>query len=311
MRGKHLAGRLSGPIDSRKRQPLVLASIRIPRTGFHNMRIVLAWVLACAATAVQAQSPLTASEQDVIDFGFATQLGSGVYTMSGRTLQVYRLPFAYRFDGAEDARIRARLTLPVTLGFLDFKPLDVVDTGLPDSVDSLSFVPGLLLEIAISPRWRLEPFAEAGIARDRSSDVDQRIYAAGLRSIYDVTDDGTAWQLYDELLYSAVEQRSLDQSNDFARLRIGVTARRPFDVAGYGRRPDYLVYGFGDVFLDAPTSPLNGEERDGGDAQFELGVTFGTTEPLRLWRIPLPRIGLGYRFGEDLSVYRLVFGGPF
>jgi ribonuclease Z len=37
----------------------------------------------------------------------------------------------------------------------------------------------------------------------------------------------------------------------------------------------------------------------------------GRTEPLRLWRIPLPRIGLGYRFGDDLSVYRLVFGTPF
>ena len=113
------------------------------------------------------------------------------------------------------------------------------------------------------------------------------------------------------MIYAGVEQRSLDHTDDFTRLRVGVTARRPFDVAGNGRRADYLVYGFADAFLDTPESPLNGEEGGGGDTQLELGVTFGATEPIRLWRIPLPRIGLGYRFGDGLSVYRLVFGAPF
>ena len=152
--------------------------------------------------------------------------------------------------------MRPSLTLPVTLGFLDFEPVDVVHTGLPESVDSLSFVPGLVLEVMLSPSWRLEPFVEAGIARDRASDLDQRIYAAGLRSLYDLTARGTSWQLYDELLYASVDQRSLERSDDFTRLRLGVTARRPFDVAEYGRRADYLVYGFSDVFVDNPDSPL-------------------------------------------------------
>jgi hypothetical protein len=275
------------------------------------MRIALACLLTCAGAAAHAQTPLTRSEQAFIDFGFANQLGSGVYTMSGRTLQVYRLPFGYEFDQDTDARVRAKLTLPVTLGFLDFEAADVVHTGLPDTLDSLSFVPGLTLEVRISPRWRLEPFVEAGIASDRTSDLDQRIYAAGLRSLYDLAHGATDWQLYDELIYAGVEQRSLDHTDDFTRLRVGVTARRPFDVAGNGRRADYLVYGFADAFLDTPESPLNGEEGGGGDTQLELGVTFGATEPIRLWRVPLPRIGLGYRFGDGLSVYRLVFGAPF
>jgi hypothetical protein len=267
--------------------------------------------LACVGVAAHAQTPLTRAEQDVIDFGFATQLGSGVYTMSGRTLQIYKLPFGYEFDHAEDARIRVRLTFPVTLGFLDFEAIDVVESGLPDSLDSLSFVPGLQLDVPISPDWVLQPFVEAGVARDRTSDLDERIYAAGLRSLYEVARGATQWQLYDELLYANVEQRSLDHSNDFTRLRLGITARRPFDVAGDGRRADYLVYGFSDVFLDTPDSLLEGEEGGGGDPQFELGITFGTTEPRSVWRIPLPRIGLGYRFGDGLSVYRLVFGTPF
>ncbi len=275
------------------------------------MRPVLACLLACVGVAANAQTPLTRSEQAFIDFGFASQLGSGVYTMAGRTLQVYRIPFGYEFDHADDARVRAKLTLPVTLGFLDFEAIDVVETGLPDSLDSLSIVPGLMLEVLLSPRLRLQPFAEAGVARDRTSDLDQRIYSVGLRGLYDVSYGATGWQSYNELLYSHVDQRSLDRSDDFTRLRLGMTARRPFDSEGYGRRADFLAYAFSDVFVERPDGPLNGEQHGGGDPQFELGVTFGATEQIRVWRIPLPRIGLGYRFGSGISVYRLVFGAPF
>jgi hypothetical protein len=45
--------------------------------------------------------------------------------------------------------------------------------------------------------------------------------------------------------------------------------------------------------------------------QYEVGFTLGATEPLRVWGIKLPRVGFGYRFGEGLSVYRVVFGSPY
>lgn len=275
------------------------------------MRIAIICLLLACGLQAQGQSPLTRAEQSFVDFGFASQLGSGVYTMSGRTLQVYRLPFGYEFEHPEDARVRARLTLPVTFGFLDFKPVDVVETGLPETIDAASFVPGLALAVPVLPGWTLEPFAEAGIGRDRSSDLDQRIYSAGLRSYYDFGNGATDWQLYDELVHVGVEQRSLDRSDDFTRLRAGLTARRPFDLLRQERRADYLVYGFGDFFLDSADGTLNAEPGGGGDPQFELGVTFGATEPIRVWRIPMPRVGLGYRFGSGLSVWRLVFGAPF
>lgn len=275
------------------------------------MRIATCCLLLLCSLPTHAQSPLTRSEQQFVDFGFATQLGSGVYTMSGRTLQVYRLPFGYDFKHEDDARVRVRLTLPVTFGFLDFKPIDVVDTGLPETIDALSFVPGITLVVPLLAGWTLEPFGEAGIGRDRTTDLDQRIYSLGLRSYFDFGNGATDWQVYDELIYVDVEQRAIDHSDDFTRFRAGLTARRPFDASRHDRRADYLVYGFGDFFLDEADGTLNAEPGRGGDPQFELGITFGATEPIRIWRIPLPRVGLGYRFGSGLSVWRLVFGGPF
>jgi hypothetical protein len=42
-----------------------------------------------------------------------------------------------------------------------------------------------------------------------------------------------------------------------------------------------------------------------------MGVVFGTRPALRLWKVPLPRVGLSYRFAGDLSAVRIVLGAPF
>jgi len=125
-----------------------------------------------AALPARAQVVLTRSEQVLVNFGFATQLGSGVYTVSGRTLQIYRLPFAYALEAAQESGIGVKLTLPVTLGFYDFKLRDVADTGLPRHVDALSFVPGVTFSIPVRPGWRLEPFVEAGISKAGDAQAD-------------------------------------------------------------------------------------------------------------------------------------------
>lgn len=254
--------------------------------------------------------PLSDSEQAVLNFGFATQLGSGIYSLSGRTLQVYRLPFGYDLPHGQDAPVQARLTLPFTIGFLNFEPRDVVESGLPQHLDSFSFVPGVELDYAVTDQWGLQPFAEAGIARDRNTDVDQRVYSLGLRSRIDIERGPVYWQAYGEAVRVVVDQVSFDRTDDFTRLRLGLTARRPFDADGAGRRPDFLAYAFAEAFSDAPAGPA-GATDDGHALQYEAGFTLGTTETIRLWRIPLPRVGFGYRFGDNLSAYRIVFGTPY
>lgn len=267
-------------------------------------------ILLFGATAAGSPRPLREGEQAVVNFGFATQLGSGIYSLSGRTLQVYRLPFGYSLPHDDDARLRIRLAFPFTIGFFDFKPVDVVDAGLPESLDSFSFVPGVELDYALTDHWVLQPFAGGGIARDRGAEVDQRVYSMGLRTWYDVERGAVDWQAYGEVLRVVVEQTSFDQTDDFTRLRGGLTGRRPFDVDRPGRRADILWYGFVESFTDAPAGP-GGENRDGGGLQYETGITLGTTEPWRVWHIPLPRVGFGYRFGDGVSVYRIVFGSPY
>ncbi len=275
------------------------------------MRRVLCLLGLWACAQAGAAEPLTRSEQAFVNFGFATQLGSGVYSLSGRTLQVYNLPFAWQLPASPEDRVRFRLVAPVTVGFLDFKPVDVLHTGLPEHLDSYGFVPGIEVDVRVRDGWRLQPFAQAGIARDQHDDVDQRVYAFGLRSAIDFDHGPTHWQQYDELARVVVEQRTYDRKDDYTRLRIGVTARRPFEEPAPENQVDILSYAFTEVYTDAPAGPANSAADRGAPPQYELGFTLGTTRGLHVWKIPVPRVGFGLRFGDGLLVYRLVFGSPY
>lgn len=256
----------------------------------------------------RAQSLLSRDEQNVANFAFATQLGSGVYSVSGRTLQVYRLPFSHTLKSADDSGFGIELTLPVTFGFYDFELQDIDDGDIPTNVDALSFVPGLTLVFELQPGWTLEPYVEAGIARARDVDADSNVYAGGLRSLYAFDGQGFEWLLRNDLTLAGVDVRGAEGSNRFTRFQTVVTARRPF-----ARRSsvDYLVYALNEYYVDQPDGPVDSAVRGGSSVQYEIGFTLGTSEPRRIWGIPVPRVGVGYRFGSNLDVLRIVIGTPY
>jgi hypothetical protein len=79
---------------------------------------------------------------------------------------------------------------------------------------------------------------------------------------------------------------------------------------GHGlSQADYEPYFVGRVYFGGEDHPL---PSDGANTlvQYEAGVTFGSRGPMKLWKIPLPRLGVGYVFGHDLAALRVVFGAP-
>ena len=274
-----------------------------------NFRYALIALLAITqAPVVHSQTLLSGDEQNVVNFAFATQLGSGVYSVSGRTLQIYRLPFRYDLRSADDSGPGVVLTLPVTFGFYNFELQDVADGDIPTDVDALSFVPGLALVFEVNPDWKLEPYVEGGISRARDVDANATVYSGGLVSLYEFGGKGFDWQLRNDLTYAGVDLHGAGGSDQLTRFQTVVTARRPFSP---GSQLDYLLYALNDYYVDQPDGPVDSAERRGNSVQYELGITLGTFETRRIWRIPLPRVGIGYRFGSDLEAWRIVFGTPY
>ncbi len=103
--------------------------------------------------------------------------------------------------------------------------------------------------------------------------------------------------------YAAVEPRAPARSDDLLLIETGR------QLAGHPL--DWGVYLIGQSFIDRPEEPLNGASERADSYQFEGSVTIGVRSQATVWGIPVPRVGLGYRFGDGLGVWRFVIGAPF
>src|SRR5262245_52190127 len=135
-------------------------------------------LLTCAA-AVRAQAPTeTAEDQAVgqsLNYVFATDLGSGVYDLGGRTLQIYRFTYEKELREGDENTLGVSFVMPWTFGFFDFHPLDVLSEGIPTRVDSFSLVPGFEFDYLMENDWHLVPYLRGGVSV-ASSSIDGWLY---------------------------------------------------------------------------------------------------------------------------------------
>lgn len=257
-----------------------------------------------------AVEPLSASEKGEFNYAFATQLGSGIYTISGRTLQVYRLPLSLTFRPEEEGSRRGwRFTIPVTLGFYDFKAVDVVENGLREEVATMSVIPGVEFLVPLTGNWLLKPYVEAGRVWDRSGSADAAVYSSGAWSRADFRAGRFNLSLGNGLGYTVVDPSSVPGSEALIALETAFEARHGLGSGAWAKL-DYGLYLVQHLYFQRPAYPLDPGGSSGMLDQYEVGVTFGSRESLKIWKITLPRIGVGYLFGQDLSALRLVFGSP-
>jgi hypothetical protein len=243
-----------------------------------------------------------------LNYVFAAELGSGVYDLDGRTLQIYRLTYDKHLREGDEDTAGLRFVLPITFGFLDFKPFDVLSKGIPTHVDSFSVVPGLELDYLLRGDWHLIPYVRAG-ASVASSSVDGWLYGLGAR--LERNKDWHGWDSFTmtELNIAGVGYRQDVRDDQFARVRQGFNLARGIVWKVRGREVELGLYGIFDLILDPPTMPVAEARKQ--PLQAEFGFTFSTRPVYHLGWFDAPRLGFGYRLAGELSAWHFLIGKPF
>lgn len=254
---------------------------------------------------------VAAQEEASINWAFATQLGSGIYLVNGRQVQIYRVNGNLRLVDRPDDGGGLRLRIPGTIGFLDFKIEDAIDHGLPESAASITVVPSLELEIPRRENWWLVPFVDAGVGRDFSEDRTLLIFGGGLRSISFFGRSPRSVSLGNRLVYSLATDGRFDFQDDFAAFENGFDVRRPAGLSLAGRELDVSLFAVSYLYLVSPRLVRPEFERLEMRTEWELGTTVGTAGRLEVLGFGLPRLGVSYRFGSGVDAIRLVIGNPF
>lgn len=274
-----------------------------PVAGF-----LLAALLAVRPHAAVAHTPYTApiTNDATFDYGLSSFLGSGIYSINGQNVQLYRIPvtFDLRTEPAERTQYYAQF--PVTFGFYGFVPTDVLQGDVPKSVDTISGLAGLESRTRLNDEWRyLQLIAVGYTVAARNPDKQ----LAGVQSALERAAPWQAWRVRwrNEALAAVTTGRG-SSPEKILRLLEGVEMDRPQSWSVLGRQAAIGAYGVVRWYGGAAPFTSNGEALR---LEEEAGVTFGTAEPIRVLKIPLPRLSLGYRRTSTLNVFFLGFGTPF
>jgi len=271
--------------------------------------LLLATAFLASPPAAVAQE-VRAENSNLLHFAFASQAGSGVYDVNGRSVVIYRIPISVGLPAVDEASWGWKLTLPVTFGFLDLKPSDFVDAEVRDQVSTVSFVPGLRFEVPVRSNWSLAPFAEGGKAWDLSGGSETWVYSAGIESTLSFPWHELEGRLGNRLMWAGITGDGRVLADDYSEFETGIELTQPLWFSIHGRPVDAGVFAVSYLYFQSLDAFRQAGELE-MKAQWEIGVTFGTRPPFAYWKVRMPRIGLSYRFGDGISAARLVLSAPF
>lgn len=254
-----------------------------------------------------ASGPVCAQDE-TFHWAYSAWFGTGRYSLDGinETL-VIGFPPAWTWRESElsdtgERRIGYRFRAPVSIGTTEFSSFgDISDLSL-DSISAVSVVPGVEVEIPMTPRWSLKPIGYLGYGAEMGGGDQAGIFRFGLRSQFGFQFSDTGM-----LLINAIERMGYsaegDASDALNLLRTGLDFTRPLKNSRIQNVPVLLHW---HVMYTSYIDTLGVDitrtsvRPAGVSSEWELGVGFSKQdERLGFWRVGFDRIALAYRFGED------------
>ncbi len=242
-------------------------------------------------------------------FAFASYLGTGFYTTSGQNVFVLQAPLKHIIKEKTDTEAGWVLKLPITIGFINFDSIEIEDLPELSDVGTITFLPGLEFQYPVTPNWTLIPFADYGFARELDTTSNVLIIGAGIKSYFNAHFDKAMFTLGNRFLYAREQSKDSSSNADYSLIETGLNYRVTSDYS-FGGEPLYsnlyyinFYYPNNLVFFEQTANPI----RVG--VEHEVGITLSNIPDFLFFE--KPQIGLGVRLGNNVKVYRLVFGAPF
>lgn len=255
------------------------------------------------------RSPAAAVEESTIHYAYSFKLGTGVYRVGSLDALVVNLPFSYTLVSASESRTGVKLLLPFSFGYYDYK-YSIFERSLAERLATVSFVPGLELTVPMSQRWHLKPFGHAGLGKDLAGGDVAWIYAVGIKSLYRFTWHDVQLGIGNELSYYGYNPED-GESGAFSLLSTGLLMEKETGIVLMGRELSGGFFFIYNLYLqELKFRRLGGRSRE-TDQEFQFALTLAPDRPFRIVLFDLDRLGIGFRFGDNLSAIYLVGSFPF
>jgi len=246
---------------------------------------------------------------ELFNWYYAAAYGTGVYRIGDETVGVLRAPFSYRLREVGDGQLGIRFTFPVSAALSEF---DLTDFQFGHvRAAGLSIMPGIEVEVPLSERWMLKPFANAGPGWEFKRETSAMIYSAGVATVYRLPlGKGRRSSLGGKLTFAGYDAGG--ESSGLAALAGGGDYEFPIDMQIAGQQALLGMQLTGTVYFNRLEFLLPNSADRKVSAEMEFAVTLGVRKPTEFLGMGIDRVGLGFRRGSNgLKGLRLVGSFPF
>ena len=249
---------------------------------------------------------LNADEHDFepIHWAYSSFFGTGWYQVEdSRSVFVIRMPVRQvlresSYSDTRQRKIGLELKYPLTIGLHNVDDIGgILET---DNFGSITFAPGIEMEVPINDRWYIRSFAHIGWGKELNTGESAWIYYTGVKSRYAFPGQKYDWYLLNSLYYAGY---SPDQgrSDHLAVAQLGAEFRQPLSNATLSGQPVDLHWSLMYSFLGRE---LHFNLPDGNfdpiEDQFEATIAMSLRNgPYEFWLFKIHRLGVGYQFSSN------------
>ena len=263
-------------------------------------RVVVLLLALSGPISVSAEDP----EYEPVHWAYSSFFGSGWYQIEdNRSVFVMRIPPRQTLRKSSITETGARklgieIKYPLTLGLHNIDDLGGIIES--DNFGTVSFAPGVVLEIPVNQRWYLRPFVHAGWGKELETGDSAWIYFAGVKSRYTFPGKKYDWSLLNSLYYAGYTPDE-GRSDHLAIGQLGVELRQPLARATlFGQPVDLhwsLMYSFQgrEIHFNLPDGDF-----DPINDQYEAAIAMSLRNgPYKFWFFNVHRLGVGYQFSSN------------
>jgi hypothetical protein len=280
--------------------------------SFAVSKFFILFCLSVLPTLAQAQAVPT-DEEPVrqVHWAMGAFFGTGWYQVdNNRSVFVFRIPPRQTirkagFDENGNRKLGVEIHYPLSFGLhqLDDIP-DLIDN---ENYGTISFTPGIQVEIPVNQKWSLRPYAHIGAGYEKDSDTWAGIWYGGLKSRYRLGEnESLRWSLLNAIYYAGYKPEYKSRGQ-YGSIMTGLEFNQPFLNLTLGGDPLHLDWHVTYNYLfDKLNFHIDDDQAESVKDQWEIGLAFSKADkPIKIWFLNFEHIGLSYKWSSN-GVYRAI-----
>ena len=277
------------------------------------MRVPVILLVLCLLPSSALAQLKGAEPEKQVHWASAAFFGTGWYRVDdNRKTFIFRIPWRQEvrtagWDDDGERKLGIEIIYPVSLGV---HSLDELPDFLEfDNYGTITFTPGVAVEIPVTDRWDLRPYAHYGIGYEDTSGEWAQIYYGGINSRYLLNErDGLHWNLLNAVSYAGYKPEYKNRGQ-YGTAMVGLEAKQRLEGFEFAGAPAWINWHLTyDYMFDNLNFHVSEEEVVTIRDQWEFGVALSRGDrKIKIWFLEFEQLGLSYKLSSNGKYRALSF----